>query len=132
MTTVLFACVQNAGRSQMAAAVFNRLVNPAQGRALSAGTHPADRVHAVVVDAMREIGIDLSTARPQLLTPEMARSVDWLITMGCGDECPVAPGVEREDWPLPDPKGKGVDDVRAIRDEIASRVRDFIERQRLR
>lgn len=132
MITVLFACVHNAGRSQMAAALFNRGVSPARARALSAGTRPGERVHPVVVDAMREVGIDLSSARPQRLTPEITAGVDWLITMGCGDECPFVPGVSRDDWPVADPKDQPLDQVRAIRDTIASRVRDFIEREGLR
>jgi arsenate reductase len=129
MTTVIFACVHNAGRSQMAAALFNRDVDPSRGRALSAGTRPTGRVHPVVVAAMREVGIDLAAARPQLLSSEMTQRADWLITMGCGDECPFVPGLAREDWPLADPKDKPLEEVRAIRDEIASRVRAFIARE---
>src|SRR5712691_2642743 len=90
--TVLFACVHNAGRSQMAAGFFNALADPATARAISAGTQPADRVNPVVVEAMREAGIDVSTATPQRLTAGLARDAQWLITMGCGDECPVVPG----------------------------------------
>ena len=88
MTTVLFACVHNAGRSQMAAAFFNALADPAKAHAQSAGTRPADRVHPVVIEAMREEGVDLSGTTPRRLTPELARGAGWLITMGCGDECP--------------------------------------------
>jgi len=122
MNTVIFACVQNAGRSQMAAAFFEQLVNPELARARSAGTRPAERVHLEVVDAMREIGVDLSAARPTLLTRELAKEASWLVTMGCGDECPVLPEVRREDWPLPDPAGQPAARVREIRDEIRERV----------
>ena len=127
MLKVIFACVHNAGRSQMAAAFFNRSADPAKARAISAGTHPADRVHPEVVAAMNEAGIDLSGAKPQRLTPELAAGADLLITMGCGDECPFVPGLRRDDWPLADPKGKGKDQVQAIRDEIARRVRRLVE-----
>jgi arsenate reductase len=129
MNTVIFACVHNAGRSQMAAAFFAQLANPSLARAFSAGTRPAERVHPEVVTAMREVGIDLSEARPSLLTPERARDAQWLITLGCGDECPVVPGVRREDWPLPDPKGRPLDEVRAIRAEIRERVWKLIAQQ---
>jgi arsenate reductase (thioredoxin) len=120
--TVLFACVHNAGRSQMAAAMFNELADPSRARALSAGTRPGTAVHPEVQAAMHEIGIDLSSARPQLLTDDLARGVDLLVTMGCGEECPYVPGVERDDWVLPDPKGRPVEEVRAIRDDIRARV----------
>jgi len=100
MKTILFACVHNAGRSQMAAAWFNALCDPKAARAISAGTQPADQVHREVTTAMKEAGIDLSSARPQLLTEELARSADLLVTMGCEETCPVVPGLEREDWPL--------------------------------
>ena len=123
MYKVVFACVHNAGRSQMAAAFFNATMPAKIGHAVSAGTQPAAHVHPEVVDAMREVGIDLSSARPQRLTRELVEDAALLITMGCGDECPVVPGVARQDWPLRDPKGRSVEDVRAIRDEIAERVR---------
>ncbi len=119
---VIFACVRNAGRSQMAAAFFNHLADGARATALSAGTRPAREVHAVVLAAMREIGIDLSSARPQLLTPEIARDATMLVTMGCGEECPYVPGVERDDWALSDPADRPIEEVRAIRDEIRRRV----------
>jgi arsenate reductase len=122
MKTVIFACVHNAGRSQMACALFNALADPSKARAVSAGTRPGTHVHPEVVAAMLEVGIDLSTARPQLLTPGMARDADLLVTMGCGDECPVVPGLRRDDWPLTDPKGLPLERVRQIRDEIRSRV----------
>ncbi len=121
-STVLFACVHNAGRSQMAAAFFNHLADPARARAISAGTQPGPCVHPGVVTAMREVGIDLSGARPQRLTAELAKTAQILITMGCGDACPVVPGLERDDWPLPDPKDQPADAVRAVRDDVRARV----------
>jgi arsenate reductase len=129
--TIVFACVHNAGRSQMAAAFFNALADPAKARAESAGTQPADRVNPIVVEAMRERGIDLSTARPRRLTPELAAASNWLITMGCGDDCPVVPGIKRDDWPLDDPAGQTLERIRAIRDDIYTCVHRFIERERL-
>jgi arsenate reductase len=129
VTTVLFACVHNAGRSQMAATWFNALADPARARAVSAGTDPGSRVHPEVVTAMSEVGFDLSGAPTTKLTPELAAGASMLITMGCGDQCPVVPGVKRDDWPLEDPKGKPVEAVRAIRDEIRSRVQQLVERQ---
>lgn len=122
MRTFIFACIHNAGRSQMSAALFNRYADPTKARAISAGTKPAEHVHPVVLDAMREIGIDLSNAKPQKLTAELAEGADTLITMGCGDECPYVPGLRRDDWPLPDPKGQGIETVRQTRDEIRRRV----------
>ena len=126
MNRVIFACVHNAGRSQMAAAWFNRLADPKKAHAISAGTEPAAHVHPVVVDAMNEKGIDLSRAEPKKLTAELARDAAFLVTMGCGESCPYIPGVPILDWPLPDPKGQGIDSVRVIRDEVESRVRAFI------
>jgi arsenate reductase len=126
MKTVIFACVHNAGRSQMAAAFFNLLADPKQARALSAGTDPGARVHAEVVTAMHEQGIDLSGATPQRLTAELAAGAQLLITMGCGDACPVVPGLERDDWPLADPKGQSVERVRHIRDDVEGRVRQLL------
>jgi arsenate reductase len=124
--TYLFACVHNAGRSQMAAAFFNALADPRKARAVSAGTQPGDRVHPEVLHAMREAGFDLSGARPQRLTLEMARTAAMLITMGCGDECPVVLGLRRDDWPLEDPKGKSTERVRQIRDDVRDRVRALV------
>ena len=129
METVIFACVQNAGRSQMAAAYFNQLANLSLARAVSAGTRPAARVHPGVVEAMREVGIDLSGARPQLLTERLASGAQLLITMGCGDECAVVPGLQRDDWPLEDPNGQPPVRVREIRDEIRRRVWELIARE---
>jgi arsenate reductase (thioredoxin) len=126
MTTVLFACVHNAGRSQMAAAFFNRLADPARAQAISAGTEPGPRVHPEVVAVMREEGIDLSGAPTRRLTSELAEQAQILVTMGCGDQCPVVPGAKRDDWPLEDPKGQPVERVREIRDEIRRRVEDLI------
>jgi arsenate reductase len=123
---VIFACVHNAGRSQIAAAFFNAMVPPEVGRAVSAGTKPAERVHPEVVAVMREIGIDLADAKPQRLTSELVEGATALITMGCGDECPVVPGVQRDDWPLQDPKGRDIEQVRAIRDEIKGRVQGLL------
>jgi arsenate reductase (thioredoxin) len=122
MTTVIFACVHNAGRSQMAAAFFNQLADPARARARSAGTQPAQRVHPEVVAVMREVGIELSTAQPTRLTDELAAGAQLLVTMGCGETCPVVPGLRRLDWDLPDPKGQTVEHVRAIRDDIRARI----------
>jgi arsenate reductase len=126
MKTIVFACVHNAGRSQMAAAFLYQLAN-GQVRALSAGTNPGTRVHPDVVEVMREVGIDLAGAVPQKLTTELASGADLLITMGCGDECPYIPGLRRDDWPLDDPKGRSLDDVRRIRDEIRRRVIDLLK-----
>jgi arsenate reductase len=129
MHTVIFACVHNAGRSQMAAALFNAAVDPAQAHAISAGTNPGDRVHPEVVAVMQEDGIDLSGARPQKLTADLATGAQWLITMGCGDQCPHVPGLRRDDWPLEDPKGKPIERVREIRDEIRARVDALVARE---
>ena len=129
MNVVLFACVHNAGRSQMAAALFNHLADPARARAISAGTAPGEHVHPVVVDAMREVGVDLSAARPRKLTDDLAREAQVHVTMGCGDACPYVPGARVEDWPLEDPKGQPIETVRSIRDEMARRVRDLIARE---
>ena len=126
MNRVIFACVHNAGRSQMAAAFFNTMADPQKAHAVSAGTHPGDRVHPEVVTVMREAGIDLANARPQRLTAELAKGTHTLVTMGCGDECPVVPGAKRDDWPLTDPKGKPIEEVRRIRDEIRERVGKMI------
>lgn len=128
MKTVLFACVHNAGRSQMAAALFNQAADPAVARAMSAGTEPGAHVHPDVVIAMREVGIDLSGVAPQKLTDALAREAQVLVTMGCGDACPFVPGARVEDWPLQDPKGQPVEVVRQIRDEITRRVRDLMAR----
>lgn len=126
---ILFACVHNAGRSQMAAAWLNHLADPNKARALSAGTQPADRVHPVVAEVMREVGIDLTVTKPQRLTIELAAQADLLITMGCGEECPVIPGLRRDDWPLSDPKGQSIEQVRQIRDEIRHRIEQLLAKR---
>jgi protein-tyrosine-phosphatase len=131
MVKVIFACIHNAGRSQMAAAFFNQLADPAKAVAVSAGTDPGLRVHPEVLTAMQEIGIDLSGAKPQKLTEELAQDAQLLITMGCGDKCPYVPGLRRHDWPLRDPKGQPVDEVRAIRDEIKVRVESLLDQEKL-
>jgi len=125
----LFACVHNAGRSQMAAAFFNLYGNPAECFAISAGTQPALRVHPEVIDVMREVGIDLTCAKPQKLTDELAHGASVLVTMGCGEACPFVPGLRTLDWALPDPKGQALDSVRAIRDEIHERVKSLLQRE---
>lgn len=125
---VIFACVHNAGRSQMAAAFYNTLSGANDG--ISAGTQPGQRVHPEVVEAMKEAGIDLSDAKPQLLTDDLAKQADMLITMGCGEACPYVPGLKREDWPLEDPKGQSVERVREIRDQIKLKVKELIDANR--
>ena len=128
MKTVVFVCVHNSGRSQMAEAFFNQM---AEGKALaiSAGTQPGDKVHPVVVEAMRESGIDISGSKPKMLTMEMVEKADKMITMGCGADagglCPAG-FIETEDWALDDPKGKTITEVRVIRDEIKRRVSDLL------
>jgi protein-tyrosine-phosphatase len=127
---VVFACVANAGRSQMAAALFNQLANPKRAHATSAGTRPADTVHAEVITVMRELDIDLSQARPQYLSTDLIKDAHIVITMGCGDECPLVPGVERDEWPLDDPREQAVEVVRRIRDDIRARVAALIKERR--
>ena len=129
MNTVLFACVHNAGRSQMAAAFFNALADPAKARAISGGTDPGHHVHPEVVEVMKEVGIDLAGVEPQKLTNALAHGAHVLVTMGCGDECPFVPGARVEDWPLADPKGQPKERVRTIRDEIRRRVADLARRE---
>jgi arsenate reductase (thioredoxin) len=118
---VLYVCVHNAGRSQMAAALTQRL-GGGRVRVRSAGSAPGERVHPVVVEALREIGVDLGAELPKLLTPDAVRAADVVVTMGCGDACPVFPGKSYRDWQVDDPKGRPLADVRVIRDEIRSRV----------
>lgn len=113
----------------MAEALFNLHANPRKAEAISAGTSPAARVHPAVVEVMRERGVDLSVRVPQRLTEDLTQHVEWLITMGCGDECPVVPGVRRDDWPIQDPKDQPPEIARAIRDDIEARVRELIETQ---
>ena len=126
MVKVIFACVHNAGRSQMAAAFFNQLANPQKARAISAGTEPGERVHPEVLAVMKEVEIDLSHAKPQKLTEELAKDAQLIVTMGCGDKCPYVPGLCVDDWPLRDPKGLPTEEVRAIRDEIRERVESLL------
>jgi|SRR5947209_11191803 arsenate reductase (thioredoxin) len=125
MSTVLFVCAQNAGRSQMSQALFERVAN-GRHAALSAGTSPAERVHPEVIEVMRELGVDLADRTPKPLTTELAEQADILVTMGCGDECPFIPGKKYIDWDLADPKGRPLEEVRATRDEIAQRVAALI------
>jgi arsenate reductase len=125
MATVLFVCLHNAGRSQMSQALFERAAD-GNHVALSAGTTPAERVHPEVVEVMAELGIDVSTRKPQLLTRALAERADIVITMGCGDQCPYIPGRRYIDWDLQDPKGQPIEQVRRIRDEIARRVQKLV------
>ena len=122
MIRILFACIHNAGRSQMAAALFNQLADPSLAQAISAGTEPAAQIHPEVMSVMREVGIELGGVTPRLLTTDLASQANILVTMGCGESCPVVPGAKREDWNLPDPKGQPLGRVRQIRDEIREKV----------
>jgi arsenate reductase (thioredoxin) len=131
VTTILFACTHNAGRSQIAAALFNELADASKAIGVSAGTNPTAHVHPIVVDAMREIGIDVSRAKPRLLTPELARTANVLVTMGCGESCPWVPGVAIEDWGIADPKDQPIERVRAIREEIRRRVAALVRERGL-
>jgi arsenate reductase (thioredoxin) len=115
----------------MATAFFNQLADHTKAEAISAGTEPGLRVHPEVLSAMQEAGIDLSNAKPQKLTQELAEGASLLITMGCGDKCPYVPGLRRDDWPLRDPKGLPVEEVRTIRDEIKDRVQNLIDLEKL-
>lgn len=126
---VLFACTHNAGRSQIAAAFFNLLADQEKAMAVSAGTQPAPLIHPEVMDAMREVGIDLSAKRPRLLTRELAAQSTLLITMGCRESCPVIAGQHREDWDIPDPQGQPPIRVRAIRDALLHLVKDLVKRR---
>ena len=129
MLRVIFACVHNAGRSQMAAAFFNKLADPQKAHAISAGTEPGERVHPEVQAVMQEVGIDLSHEKPRKLTEELAKEAQLLVTMGCGDKCPYVPGLRRDDWPLRDPKGLPTEEVRGIRDEVKSHVQNLLRRE---
>ena len=126
MIRVLFACVHNAGRSQMAAALFNRLADPSLAQAVSAGTEPVRQIHPEVLSVMREVGIELEGLTPQFLSEDLASQANILVTMGCEESCPVVPGAKREDWYLPDPKGQPLERVRQIRDEIRKRVAEMV------
>jgi protein-tyrosine-phosphatase len=123
--TVLFVCIHNAGRSQMAAGYLQHLAGD-RIEVLSAGSQPADQINPVAVQAMAEEGIDIAAEQPKVLTPESVQASDVVVTMGCGDECPFYPGKRYEDWKLDDPAGQGLESVRPIRDEIRRRVEDLI------
>ena len=123
--TVLFVCVHNAGRSQMAAGYLQHLAGD-RIDVLSAGSQPAEQINPVAVEAMAEEGIDITTAQPKVLTPDAVQASDVVVTMGCGDECPYFPGKRYEDWVLDDPAGQGLDVVRRVRDEIRGRVEGLI------
>jgi arsenate reductase (thioredoxin) len=125
MARALFVCLHNAGRSQMSEALFERRAG-GRHEAESAGTQPVERVHPGVVEAMLEVGVDLSGRRPRGLSRELAERADVVVTMGCGDECPYIPGKRYVDWDLPDPKDLPTDEVRRIRDEIARRVEELV------
>jgi len=124
---VVFLCTHNAGRSQMARAFFNQMADPSMVRAVACGTEPTTRVHPEVVDVMREVGVDLGNERPRLLMDEIIANSMLVVTMGCGDQCPVVPGAERIEWDLPDPKGQPVERVRWIRDQVREKVRALVE-----
>ncbi|KAF9111249.1 hypothetical protein BGX27_005196 [Mortierella sp. AM989] len=126
MADIMFACVHNAGRSQMAAAFFNKHRTQDAVKGISAGTNPASEVHGVVREIMLEVGIDLSNITPIKLTPELAKTVSTIITMGCGETCPYVPGVKIVDWAITDPKNKPIDEARVIRDEIENKIKVFI------
>lgn len=128
MGPIIFACVHNAGRSQMAAAFFNQWVDNKQCSAVSAGTQPSAAVHPIVIEVMKEVGVDLSSARPQKLDTGLCQGASLLVTMGCGENCPYVPGLSVEDWPLSDPKGKSLEEVRKIRETIRSRVEELVGR----
>lgn len=126
MKPVIFACVHNAGRSQMAVSFFNKYADPSKAKAISAGTEPADKVHPEVLLVMNELGIDLSMAMPTRLTSALAETASLLVTMGCGEKCPYVAGLKIIDWQLEDPKGKGLEAVRAIRDKIERQVSELV------
>jgi arsenate reductase len=126
MIRILFACVHNAGRSQMAAAFFSKIADPSLAQAISAGTEPATQIHPEVLSVMREVEIELEGATPQFLSADLASQANILVTMGCGESCPVVPGAKREDWDLPDPKGQPLERVRQIRDEIRKRIAEMV------
>lgn len=125
--TVIFACIHNAGRSQMSAAMFELLADPEKAVAISAGTNPGTKVHPEVVIAMQELGLDLSDRQPRKLTDDLAKGASLLVTMGCGEACPHVPGLQHLDWPLTDPKGKSVEEVREIRDQVKALVTKLVE-----
>ncbi len=126
MVTVIFACIHNAGRSQMASAFFNKMADAKVARSISAGTEPALKVHPEVLQVMNELSIDLSKAQPTKLTTELASAAQMLVTMGCGEKCPFVPGLKIIDWNLQDPKGQGLEQVRMIRDQIQKLVFEMV------
>lgn len=126
MVTVIFACIHNAGRSQMAAAFFNKYADATKAHAISAGTQPASQVHPEVKIVMDEIDISLAEAKPKLLTAELAKKAKFLITMGCKENCPYIPGLQILDWPFQDPKGQSLEKVRTTRDDIKAQVLEFL------
>ncbi|KAF9905973.1 hypothetical protein EC991_001132 [Linnemannia zychae] len=126
MSDIMFACIHNAGRSQMAAAFFNKHKTSPSIKGISAGTNPATEVHPVVREIMLEIGIDLTDITPVKLTTELAKTVSTIVTMGCGETCPFVPGVKIVDWAVTDPKNKSTEEARAIRDEIEQRIKEFV------
>jgi arsenate reductase len=128
--TVVFACAHDSGRAQMAAAFFNLLADPARASAFSAGVEPAERLHPEVVAAMKEVGVDLSAARPTLLTAEMMRGASLVVTMGCGEECPYVLGLRMEDWPIGDPVGQPLERVRQMRDDLGLMVAHLVSIRR--
>lgn len=123
---VIFACVHNAGRSRMAETFFNALADPAKAQALSAGTEPGLAVHSQVSNVMDEVGLPIAPRAPQRLTEELAQGAALLVTLGCGESCPVVPGAERLDWPLADPKGLPLDQVREVREEVRRLVEQLL------
>lgn len=125
-TNIMFACVHNAGRSQIAAAFFNKYIDNPNMKGLSAGTNPASQVHDVVIQVMKEVGIDLTDIKPIKLTEDLAKQVDMIVTMGCGESCPYVPGVKIIDWQIPDPKGQTIENVREIRDVIEGKIKELI------
>ncbi|KAG0277777.1 hypothetical protein BGZ95_005361 [Linnemannia exigua] len=126
MSDIMFACIHNAGRSQMAAAFFNKHKTNPSIKGISAGTNPATEVHPVVREIMLEVGIDLTNITPVKLTTELAQTVSTIVTMGCGETCPFVPGVKIVDWAVTDPKNKPVEEARVIRDEIEQRIKGFV------
>jgi arsenate reductase (thioredoxin) len=129
MQIYIFACIHNAGRSQMAGAFFNLLADPKLARSFSAGSAPIAHVHPEVIRVMREEGIDLAKSHPQKLTHELVNQAKALVTIGCDEDWPPVPGLQRLDWPIPDPRGKDIPTVRAIRDEIKSRIIDLLQKE---
>lgn len=131
MKTILFACTHNAGRSQIAAALFNKMVNPAKAKAISAGTHPADEVHPNILAVMSEIGIDLSDEKPKKISLKMLKKADVFVTMGCEEECPILPTIENIKWEISDTYMESLEEARRIRDQLSSLVQSLINEKNL-